>query len=98
MYFGAQRSFAVGTDEAPAGVVYEVTGPFRQTTGGPGGVRGSSTGGIRLRVRKRKRIPRFLRFGLPIFLELDEPAGVLATLRIRPPVQRPQAGQVAAPS
>ena len=40
MYFGAQRSFGVGTDEVPAGVVYEVTGPFRQTAGGPGGVRG----------------------------------------------------------
>jgi secreted PhoX family phosphatase len=30
MYFGAQRSFAFGVDELPRGVVYEVSGPFRQ--------------------------------------------------------------------
>jgi uncharacterized protein len=95
MYFGAQRSFGVGGNpNIPAGVVYEVRGPFRQTVGGTGGgggaggasgVKGSSAGGIRLRARKRRRIPRFLQFGLPIFLELDEPAGVLATLRVPAP-------------
>jgi hypothetical protein len=38
MYFGAQRSFGVGGMEAiPAGVVYEVRGPFRQLPGGDGG-------------------------------------------------------------
>jgi hypothetical protein len=94
MYFGAQRSFGVGGNEnLPAGVVYEVTGPFRQGdgtggragVGGVAGARGSRPPRIRLRVRKRKRIARFLRFGLPISLDLDEPVGVDATLRVPSP-------------
>jgi uncharacterized protein len=100
MYFGAQRSFGVGgISLLPAGVVYEISGPFRSAAeggGGGGGVGGGGSGaggaaglaagrGTRLRVKKRKRIERFLRFGLPIFLELDQPAGVLATLRIPAP-------------
>jgi hypothetical protein len=98
MYFGAQRSFGVVDENVPAGVVYEVRGPFRDAAGvsggggpGGGGVGGASgpsgagEAGLRLRVRKRKRIPRFLRFGLPIALDLDEPVGVNATLRVPSP-------------
>ena len=94
MYFGAQRSFAVaGNRNLPAGVVYEVTGPFRQTvTATAGGGGGSDTGGgessgprdetapsARIRLRKIT-IQRFLRAGLPVALDLDEPAGVEARL------------------
>jgi uncharacterized protein len=100
MYFGAQRSFGVGgNDDVPAGVVYEVSGPFRQTAGGGNGGDGSAGGGqggaagvtggkglrapgARLRARRRRQIPRFLNSGLPIRLELDEAAGVDATLRL----------------
>jgi hypothetical protein len=91
MYFGAQRSFGVvGIPLLPAGVVYEISGPFRlpATAGngnGASGTAGARSGAIRLRVRKRKRIQRFLRHGLPISLDLDEPAGVLATLRVPSP-------------
>lgn len=83
MYFGAQRSFGVvGVPPLPAGVVYEVTGPFRLSRAVAMDSRAPK---IRLRVRKRKRIARFLRFGLPISLDLDEPAGVDATLRVPSP-------------
>jgi hypothetical protein len=91
MYFGAQRSFGVvGIPLLPAGVVYEISGPFRQpevvaSGNGASGTRGARSGGVRLRVRKRKRIARFLRHGLPVSLELDEPSGVSATLRVPAP-------------
>jgi hypothetical protein len=49
-------------------------------------------------VRKRKRIPKFLRIGLPISVELDEPAGVLATLRVPSPSGRSQVIARAQPS
>ena len=101
MYFGAQRSFAVaGIPELPAGVVYEVSGPFRQPAGGGsgsgggagggggvggggGGGQGSQGGGpsVELRARRRLRVRRFLRGGLPVALRLDEPVGVKASLR-----------------
>jgi uncharacterized protein len=87
MYFGAQRSFGVaGVPLLPAGVVYEITGPFHLPAGARAGVNGASgtkgarRGSLRLRVRKQNPIQRFLRSGLPISLELDEPAGVDATL------------------
>jgi uncharacterized protein len=112
MYFGAQRSFGVaGNENVPAGVVYEVRGPFREAAGvsgdgGPGGgrvggapgARDARAAGLRLRVRKRNRIPRFLRFGLPISLGLDEPVGVNATLRIPSPGGRSQLIARATPS
>lgn len=75
MYFGVQRSFAFGTEHVPPGVVYEVSGPFRQT---PSLDRRPPR--VRLRVKRRFPISRFLRSGLPIHLELDEPAGVDALL------------------
>jgi len=85
MYFGAQRSFGVGGNEQiPAGVVYEVTGPFR---GAPGpGTGGSPSGRVpeaqpRLWVQNRRRARRFLREGLPVRLDLPEPMGVDAVLR-----------------
>lgn len=75
MYFGAQRSFGVGGNpNLPAGVVYEVSGPFRS----PGL---STFSGLRVRARRRMSIERFLRHGLPIDLELDGTAGVRAELR-----------------
>ena len=85
MYFGAQRSFPVaGVDALPAGVVYEVSGPFR-TAGG--GTRDHRAPGMRLRVRKQMRIGHFLRAGIPIGFDLDEPAGVRAKLTMA--VKRP---------
>jgi uncharacterized protein len=84
MYFGAQRSFGVGGNEQiPAGVVYEVTGPFR---GAPGpGTGGNPPGGVpgqpQLWVQSRRRARRFLREGLPVRLDLPEPMGVDAVLR-----------------
>ncbi len=91
MYFGAQRSFAVGGDpNLPAGVVYEVSGPFRQPGGGePGGGAAQPVDqpGINLRVRagRRQGIERFLRNGLPIEIEIDAPAGIEAKLRVPAP-------------
>jgi hypothetical protein len=103
MYFGAQRSCLGGNDQIPTGVVYEVTGPFRQPVpaggggangGSPGGANGSSRApaardalapGMRLRAKRRRSIPKFLRHGMPISLELDEPAGIDATLKIAAP-------------
>jgi hypothetical protein len=76
MYFGAQRSFGVGGNpNLPAGVVYEVSGPFRGAGGGPGAA------GLRLRARRRMRIGRFLRHGLRIELELAGLVGIEAVLR-----------------
>jgi len=98
MYFGAQRSFPVaGLNELPAGVVYEVSGPFRcppgrtatagagiAASGLPGGVLARTRAGAesRLRAPERMRIRRFLRHGLPIELLLDDPTGIKATLRV----------------
>jgi hypothetical protein len=85
MFFGAQRSFGVGGNpQVPAGVVYEVTGPFRGPagpgTGGnpPGPVPGAQP---RMWVQNRRRARRFLREGLPVRLDLPEPMGVDAVLR-----------------
>jgi uncharacterized protein len=106
MYFGAQRSFGVaGVEEDPAGVVYEISGPFRRAPGQPPGDGGGGTGGgggggavvggpragdrtpprVLLSARRRVSIRRFLRHGLPVDLELDEPSGVVAELRIPTP-------------
>jgi hypothetical protein len=87
MYFGAQRSFAFASDQLPRGVVYEISGPFRASGGGGGDgevhpPQDLVAPGMGLRVRRRIRIPRFLRFGLPIELQLDEPAGIEASLEI----------------
>ena len=120
MYFGAQRSFAE-FGQTPRGVVYEVTGPFRQPTSGPappvptdtdtdtaesgGASSGSATEpdpargpgdrpeppppaldrvapGFRLGVRRRMRRTSFLRHGLPVTLDLDEPAGIHVRLDV----------------
>ncbi len=65
LYFGSQRG-------AGFGIVYEVTGPFRQsrpTTPEPGAP-------IGLTVAKRARLKRFLRKGLPVALTLDSAATV----------------------
>ena len=101
MYFGAQRSFALA-GQLPQGVVYEITGPFRDRAKGGGRGRGRlrrwrwrrrprrrrSGGGaggkgpeMRMRARKHKRINHFLRNGMPVRIEVDEPIGVSATLR-----------------
>jgi secreted PhoX family phosphatase len=86
MYFGMQRSFGVGgLEDDPAGVVYEVSGPFRQATtngtGGGGAAADLLAPGMRLRAKRRKRIDRLLKRGFPIRLELDELVGIAATLR-----------------
>jgi hypothetical protein len=122
MYFGAQRSFAVIDDDIPAGVVYEITGPFRTAGAGDGGngSGGDGSGGgagtgttapapaggtgddapqgrdqdppkVRLRTRAEMTIHRFLRSGLPIELELDEPAGVQGWLQV--PVRHGDGGR-----
>jgi hypothetical protein len=98
MYFGAQRSFGLGVDAVPRGVVYEIEGPFRLP---PRAGRGTGEGDtveprmrlgdtveprMRLRARKRVRIGKLVRRGLPVGLELDEPAGVEAVLKV--PVRR----------
>jgi secreted PhoX family phosphatase len=85
MFFGAQRSFGVGGNEQiPAGVVYEVTGPFRGPSGpGTGGNPPAPVPGAQPRVwvQNRRRARRFLREGLPVRLDLPEPMGVDAVLR-----------------
>lgn len=79
MYFGGQRSFPVGGNPSlPAGVVYEVTGPFKGANPDRG-PRGAPK--VKLRVKRRRAIRKFIRTGLPIHLELDQPVGVSATLR-----------------
>ncbi|MBA2546300.1 MAG: DUF839 domain-containing protein [Solirubrobacterales bacterium] len=86
MYFGAQRSFGVGgIPLAPAGVVYEVRGPFRQTAGGTGSQALKAPARISLRARKRRAIPKLVRNGFKIRLDIDEPVGIDATLRISVP-------------
>jgi len=72
MYFGLQRTMSAGF---PAGVVYEVSGPFRKPSI-------AMVPATRLTVQKRIRIPKYLRRGLPLRLELGQRAGVAATLRI----------------
>jgi hypothetical protein len=81
MYFGAQRSFAVA-GILPAGVVYEISGPFRGPEVPPGGGSGGPERGLRLRVKRRRQIGRFLDRGLKLGLELDRPAGIVARLRV----------------
>jgi hypothetical protein len=79
MYFGAQRSFAVGGNPViPAGVVYEISGPFRGATGG-----GSEK--LRATTKRRRSIRKLLGGGLPVALELDRPAAVRAKLRVAVP-------------
>ena len=76
MYFGAQRSFpAAGA--IPAGVVYEISGPFRRRSQGPP----FGAPGLKVRSARRRDADAFLEKGLPVKLELDESAGVKATLR-----------------
>jgi len=77
MYFGMQRSFPVGVDALPAGVVYEISGPFRK--GSPGGGGG---GKIELRTKRRRRIDAFLEKGLSLHLELPDPVGIKASLKL----------------
>jgi hypothetical protein len=82
MYFGAQRSFPVaGVAALPAGVVYEISGPFRQTAG-TNGDPGGGIGGPRLSAKRRRHINKFLRGGLPLNLELDRRFGIEAALTI----------------
>jgi uncharacterized protein len=84
MYFGAQRSFPIA-EQLPAGVVYEISGPFRKPApagGAGGGSDAGLPGSIRLRARKRRRIAKLLSSGFPISLESDAPVGVKATLRV----------------
>ena len=85
MYFGAQRSFGtVGVPPIPAGVVYEISGPFRQTAAaGPGGASAGAPG-LEVTASRRKRIRRFLDSGLAVRLQLDQLCGVAATLRAAP--------------
>ena len=45
LHFGVQRSFGVGTDQIPRGVVYEVEGPFRGPASGWGGTGGGDVPG-----------------------------------------------------
>jgi uncharacterized protein len=45
LHFGMQRSFGVGTDQIPRGVVYQVEGPFRGPAGGGGAPGGRGPGG-----------------------------------------------------
>jgi secreted PhoX family phosphatase len=80
MYFGAQRSFPVaGNEFIPAGVVYEINGPFRGATPD----RGPRTAPkVKLKAKKRRAVKRFLDKGFPIRLELDQPCGIDATLRV----------------
>jgi len=83
MYFGAQRSFGLlGVPALPAGVVYEITGPFRQAAPA---VHGSDGGPPTLRVQapRRRSRKRMLAAGLPVKLELGQPSAVVATLRAR---------------
>lgn len=76
MYFGAQRSFAVGGNPViPAGVVYEISGPFRGATGG-GGEK------LQVKVKRRRSIRKLLKGGLPVTLDLDRQAAVKAKLQI----------------
>ena len=85
MYFGAQRSFGVtGVPALPAGVVYEVSGPFRQTAGGNGGGGGQGDPGLQVNAKARRHIRKFLRAGLGVGLQLDQLCGVTATLRAAP--------------
>ena len=80
MYFGAQRSFAVaGSEQIPAGVVYEIEGPFRLA---PTGDAGGSGGGLSVVAKPRRSIARLLRKGMPISVEVDEVAGLRARLRV----------------
>lgn len=80
MYFGAQRSFpAAGL--IPAGVVYEIRGPFRRTASAAA----SRSPRVRLRTGRRMRIRKLLKAGLPIHLEADGPVGIDATLRVAVP-------------
>ena len=85
MYFGAQRSFPLAFGEMPRGAVYEIEGPFREGGDGAGrssGSRDSTPPRVRLEARRRMSIRRLLRSGLPIEVDLDEPAGIEATLRV----------------
>jgi secreted PhoX family phosphatase len=75
MYFGAQRSFPVGIDALPAGVVYEVSGPFRAGGGGTGGR-------VELRAKRRRKIGAFLKRGLAVHLALPQPVGIKASLEV----------------
>jgi hypothetical protein len=85
MYFGAQRSFGtVGVPELPAGVVYEVSGPFRQTASGSAGGANGGPPGLRASAKRRRHIRKFLRRGLSVGIELDQLCGVTATLRAAP--------------
>lgn len=77
MYFGAQRSFPQPPGR-PAGVVYEVNGPFRRPAA-PGS--GPLPPGLRLRGPRRRSAIKMLKRGLTVKLELDEPSSVRATLR-----------------
>jgi Bacterial protein of unknown function (DUF839) len=85
MYFGAQRSFAIGgLSQLPAGVVYEICGPFRRlpSAGGRRRVRARAKPGLELRAPRRMPMRRFMRHGLPVKLLLDEPTGIEATLHV----------------
>ncbi len=73
LYFGSQRGFGFG-------VVYEVTGPFRQSR--PTGVPGQGTP-LGLDVAKQLRLGVFGRRGLPVRFTLDDAATVELKLTAR---------------
>lgn len=76
MYFGAQRSFPLaGPASFPAGVVYEIKGPFRRPVK-------ADAGRPKLKVAKRRSIAKVLAKGLPIKVSSDVPVGIRATLRV----------------
>ena len=86
MYFSVQRTNNTG-------VVYEVTGPFRQDAGateplgaqGRGGAAPSQLDtvapGVRVRVRRSIPLPELRRDGLSVTFETDEPATAEVFLR-----------------
>jgi hypothetical protein len=93
MYFGAQRS-TFGASTLPTGVVYEISGPFRQAGDGGGSAGSAGNGGagggarrpaVKLRARRSRKVPKLLKSGYPVRIEADGPVGVNATLRISVP-------------
>ncbi len=70
MYFGVQRSFG-------AGVVYEVSGPFRQTAGTR-----KKPVSVKLTAARSISIRKLLKQGLPVALDITGPVGIVATLTV----------------
>ena len=82
MYFGAQRSFAEA-GETPKGVVYEISGPFRDPQPWPGpGDRVAPR--FSIVIARRARLAAFLRYGHLVSVALDEPAGLVVRMEVEP--------------